>query len=312
MEDAANAVVPLRPGFDIQIRGFNRIQVIEHIELLEDQLKLTTIDRNEAAQLNCDLRRLYDDARHDLDQADSQLKRIESSNTGLPVASQRVQNMLSIAEEEVQTLRDQAMRHAEILRGSAETDSRELIEEAEATATELRTECAQLVTEMESRRDQMRREHVEHVRTLREREQRMRQAIRDEYKKTMARAQEEADDLLARTQRQCGQWNAETDKLRLDALEEIQHRRTEIDELRQSVLEALDRAGDMVATSSTALRGQPAFATEPNGENGQVAVPEQRDDVQTFTVPLERQHTNGIAAPDPVGLAETGESARRN
>ena len=58
MEDAADAVVPLRPGFDIQIRGFNRNQVVEHIEHLEDQLKLVTLDRNEAARLNSDLRKL--------------------------------------------------------------------------------------------------------------------------------------------------------------------------------------------------------------------------------------------------------------
>ncbi len=100
MEDAADAVVPLRPGFDIQIRGFNRNQVVEHIEHLEDQLKLVTLDRNEAARLNSDLRKLCDETRSALDETERRLKTIEASDTGLPAASHRVHNMLTNAEEE--------------------------------------------------------------------------------------------------------------------------------------------------------------------------------------------------------------------
>ncbi len=134
MEDAADAVVPLRPGFDLQLRGFSRQQVIEHIELLEDQLRMVTIDRNEAVALNSDLRRLCESTRQDLDEAEQRLKRIESSDTGLPAASQRVQNMLANAEEEVQTLREQTKRQAETIRGTAETEARQLVEQAEQAA----------------------------------------------------------------------------------------------------------------------------------------------------------------------------------
>ncbi|MEU5850574.1 hypothetical protein [Saccharopolyspora shandongensis] len=311
MEDA-DSVVPLRPGFDIQVRGFNRHQVIEHLELLEDQLRLVTIDRNEAAQLNSDLRQLCDDNRRSLDAAEERLKRIESSDTGLPAASQRVQNMLSIAEEEVQTLRDRARRQAEIIRGTAETEARELISEAERAAGELRNECSELVADVESRRARLHREHDQKASDLRSREHRLRQNIRNEYKRTMTTAQEEADALIADTRRQCGQWDAETEQRRLAALEEIRVKQLRLEELRTSVLAAMDNARRLLDASAADLRGQDTAPSIADDETRQITeevpveqveqqpvrLPEQREDVQTYTIPIERARTNG-AAPHP-------------
>ncbi|GAA4613438.1 DivIVA domain-containing protein [Saccharopolyspora hordei] len=317
--DDADSVVPLRPGFDIQVRGFNRNQVIEHIELLEDQLRLVTIDRNEAAQLNSDLRKLCDDTRRALDAAEERLRRIESSDTGLPAASQRVQNMLSIAEEEVQTLREQARRQAEIIRGTAENEARELIREAEQTANELREECNQLIAEVEERRAQLHREHDQKASELRAKEHRMRQNIRAEYKRVIAAAQEEADALIAQTRKQCGQWDAETEQMRLQALEEINAHQQRLEELHASVLSSMDQAQRMLGASIDELRthppatapvtaepaptAEPAAAGEPDPEPEAelpVQLPEQRDDVQTFLIPMDGAHpsTNG-ATPQP-------------
>ncbi|TDD49680.1 hypothetical protein [Saccharopolyspora elongata] len=308
MEDA-DSVVPLRPGFDIQVRGFNRHQVIEHLELLEDQLRLVTIDRNEAAQLNSDLRKLCDDTRRSLDAAEERLKRIESSDTGLPAASQRVQNMLSIAEEEVQTLRDRARRQAEVIRGTAETEARELISEAERAAGELRNECSELVADVESRRARLHREHDQKASDLRSREHRLRQNIRNEYKRTLSEAQEAADALIADTRRQCGEWDAETEQRRLAALEEIRTKQLRLEEMRTSVLAAMDNARRLLDDSVADLRGQNTAPSIADDETRQVTqdvlveqqpvrLPEQREDVQTYTIPIERARTNG-AAPHP-------------
>lgn len=309
-EDAPEAVVPLRPGFDIQVRGFNRSQVIEHIELLEDQLKMVTIDRNEAVQLNSDLRRLCEDTRHELLESQNRLKQIESSDTGLPHASQRVQNMLDIAEEEVQTLRDRAKRQAEIIRGNAETEARELVTEAENTATAFRTECAELVAELEARRDQLRRDHAKQIQELREREQRLRHLIRNEYKNAVAAAQEETDELLARTQRQCAQLDAETEHQRLNALEEINLERAELADLRRHVLSTLESARTVIGDSATALRDYATHRASPaehqsgdgdgavDGESDQALhVSDSHEDVLagTITVPIERP-TNGSSS----------------
>lgn len=299
MEDV-DAVVPLRPGFDIQLRGFHRTQVLEHIAVLEDQLRLVTLDRNEAVRLNDDLRTLYDDTRRSLDQAEQRLQRIESSDTGLPAASQRVQNMLAIAEEEVQTLRDTAKRQADIIRGAAETEARDLLGSAEGQAAEIRSECSSLVTDIEARRDALRRDHEQSVSEMRAREQRLRQSIRDEYKKVVSAAQEEADELVARTREQCGQWNAESEQLRLEVLEELRVQQARLEELRRSVLTAMDGARQVLDDSTSELRtsttGQAALPAAV------LPVPEQREGVRTFTITLDA-HPEGTgvppATPDP-------------
>ncbi|MDA3627846.1 hypothetical protein [Saccharopolyspora oryzae] len=296
--DDADSVVPLRPGFDIQVRGFNRSQVVDHIELLEDQLRLVTIDRNEAAQLNSDLRKLCDDTRRSLDAAEQRLQRIESSDTGLPAASQRVQNMLSIAEEEVQTLRDQARRQAEIIRGTAETEARELISEAERNATEMREECSQLIADVEERRARLHREHDQKASELRAQEHRMRQNIRNEYKRIVTAAQEEADALIAETRRQCGQWDAETEQMRLEALEEINSQQRRLEELRAAVLSSMDQARQVLSTSTEELRGH-APAAEPEAQLP-LQLPSQRENVQTYLIPINGQRpSNNGATPQP-------------
>lgn len=309
MEDA-EAVIPLRPGFDIQVRGFHRNQVSEHIELLEDQLRLVTIDRDEAAQLNTDLRKLCDDNRHSLDEAKARLRRIENSDTGLPAASQRVQNMLSAAEEEVQSLREQARRQADIIRGSAETESRELINEAERVAGELRNECSQLAAEVEARRNQLRREHEQSTSDLRNREKQLRQAIRDEYKRNIDQAQAESDEMLSETRRQCAQLDAETEQHRLDVLQEIRDKHTQLEELRDAVLSSMDRARQMLDDSAGNLRAQHPDMMSPVQVDVEVPqqalVPEPREQGTSSAGGTEQ---SGNGSGQPTG---TGDHARQN
>lgn len=306
MEDAADAVVPLRPGFDVQVRGFNRTQVVEHIELLEDQLKLVTFDRNESVSVNEDLRRLCDDTRHQLDEAEQRLKNIESSDTGLPAASQRVQNMLDTAEEEVQTLREQARRQSEHVRGTAETEARQLLEQAHSTADKLRRECEQLTTNLAARREEMRREHAKNVREMREREYRLRQAVRNEYKKRLAAAEQEAAEMLARTQEECARRDAETEEHRLTSLADLQTKRNEFEELRQSLLAALGRTRDTLEDSTRTLHASEVVPdvdqAEPqpaDGDEGHsLDLPGQRQDSRTFTVPLTPTVNGTSQAPE--------------
>lgn len=290
MEDSAQAVVPLRPGFDIQVRGFHRRQVIEHIEILEDQLRLVSIDRNEAVALNSDLRRLCDDARHELAETQQRLQRIEASDTGLPHASQRVQNMLTLAEEEVQTLREQAQRQARTVRGSAEYEAHQLISQAEQAAETMRAECTRLVDEMDERQKQIRQEHEQQIADIRERERRMRHAIRDEYKATIDAAQEEADELLARTRWECGRRDAETEHLRLEVLRDLHTKQTRMEELRSAILSSLENVGRLVGASTNEIGEQQiddVIDAELVAEPHQVWLPEPRDDTQSYLIPLD-------------------------
>ncbi|MEU6129440.1 hypothetical protein ABZ805_09730 [Saccharopolyspora sp. NPDC047091] len=318
MEDSAQAVVPLRPGFDIQVRGFHRRQVTEHIELLEDQLRMVSIDRNEAVALNTDLRRLCDDARRDLAEAELRLKRIEASDTGLPHASQRVQNMLSLAEEEVQTLREQAQRQAETIRGSAEYEAQQLLDEAGAAAEAMRAECARLVDELDVRQREIRREHEQSLADIRERERAMRHAIRDEYKSVVTTAQEEADALLARTRWECGRRDAETEQLRLDVLQDLHTKQARMEELRTAVMSSLENVGRLVGASSNEIAAQEidnVIDAELVGEPAHhVWLPEPRGDTQSYLIPLESPFNGGAAPAEPAETAEAEptEAVQRN
>ncbi len=288
MEDAADTVVPLRPGFDVQFRGYHRGQVTEHIEMLEDQLKIVSIDRNEAVELSSTLRSLYDDARQDLNDIENRLRRIGSSDTGLPEASQRVQNMFANAEEEIQELREHAQRQAETIRGAAESNAAQLVDEAERNAAELRKECSELIAEVERQREQMRREHAKQIREQREREQRMRRTIRSEYQRTVDAAQQEADELISQAQKQAGQLNTESEQLRAAALEDIEQKRSEMEQARQNVLAAMRAAGATIGESASALHSPPQDSTSevtPLYEIAHVQLPDQREDSVFYTIP---------------------------
>ncbi|MGJ7907039.1 hypothetical protein ACOQFL_11205 [Actinopolyspora sp. H202] len=267
MEDAADAVVPLRPGFDVQFRGFQREQVLEHLEVLENQLELVTIDRNESARLNSDLRELYDRTRQELIETQQRLHHVESSETGLPAASQRVQEMLALAEQELRTIREQAGHEAEVIRGSAESEANRLIEQAEDTAGELHGQCERLLAEIERRHERLHRDRARQLNELREREQRMRRSVRDAYKSLMNAARRDAAELVERTRRECGKQEAEAERHRRETLEEITRHRTELESLRDHVLNTLDTASNTIGASAVSLRKAPEQDEAPTPED---------------------------------------------
>ncbi|WP_017973697.1 hypothetical protein [Actinopolyspora halophila] len=293
MEDAADAVVPLRPGFDVTFRGFHRDQVLEHLEVLENQLELVTIDRNEAARLNSDLRALYDRTREELNATQQRLRHLETSDTGLPVASQRVQEMLNMAEEELQTLREQARHEAEIIRGAAETEADQLIEQAEGTAGELHEQCEQVLAEIERRRDQLNRERTHQLKELHEREQRMRRSIRDAYKSLMSSAEQQAAELDERTRQECTRRETETENYRQRVLEEIEHNRSELEALRTQVLTALDTATDRIGSSVTSLQRNTVESVGSDERSDNRSIPEQLSKDPPAEAPVEDEVPDG-------------------
>lgn len=199
----ARGVVPLRAGFDVEFRGFRRKQVLEHIDLLEDQLRMIAMDRDEATKLNTNCRKVCDELRTELDEARGRLVRIESSTSGLPQAMQGIQNMLALAEDEGDTIRQRAERYAENVRGSAETDARQIRADAEAAAAALRAECEQTVVGLETRRDRINVEHSKKIDALHSRAQDLRLTLQQEYEQVVGKAKAETEALLAQTRQRC-------------------------------------------------------------------------------------------------------------
>jgi cell division septum initiation protein DivIVA len=215
MEDA---VIPPRPSFNLQARGFSRTQVNEHVELLEDRLRLLARERDEAVQLNAD--------------------RNQQADTG------------HIRWEDE---RDQARRQAEVIVDRAEAEARELISDAESLVNELRAEADELAGALEKRHDKLRREHAKKVDDLRAREKRLRHTIRREYKNLIANAQDEADELIAYSRLLCQQEDNQAEERRLDALEEIKREREALDGLRRETQFALDNAAACISTYTASL-----------------------------------------------------------
>lgn len=240
-------VVPLRAGFDTEFRGYNRKQVLEHIDLLEDQLRMIAIDRDEATKLNTNCRTVCEELRTELDETRARLARISSSASDLPHAMQGMQNMLAMAEDEAETIRQRAERYAETVRGVADTDARQIRADAEAAAATLRAECEQMVVELEARRDRINVEHGQKIDALHARAQDLRLTLSQEYEQTLAKAKEEADALLAETRNRCAAMESESERRRdamrqeiadgrAAALRELEQNRGELEEWRRQLI----------------------------------------------------------------------------
>lgn len=243
------AVVPLRPGFDNEFRGFNRKQVIEHIELLEDQVKMLTTDRDEAMRLNEDQRRITDETRHQLDETTAELRRIETSETGMPQATRRMQNMLMMADEEANTIREHARRDAETIRGTASTDAEHTRHEAEARANALRQECAGLVTDLEHRREQLEKQHSSQTAEIESRREQLRRSAEAQREETMTAAHQEATELLRRTQLRCEEMESASQEYHASVLEDLEVRAAKLEQFRLRMLETLGTMSEFSESS---------------------------------------------------------------
>ncbi|MFN2496494.1 MAG: hypothetical protein ABR608_11395, partial [Pseudonocardiaceae bacterium] len=92
MRGPQDEVIPLHAPFEIVLRGFNRQQVIDHIESLEGHIAMMTADRDAALRQTAELSRVLDHVRHEAEQASTRLHRLQRSSLG--GAGVRIQHML--------------------------------------------------------------------------------------------------------------------------------------------------------------------------------------------------------------------------
>ncbi|MDR7301068.1 DivIVA domain-containing protein [Haloactinomyces albus] len=249
-------VVPLRPGFDNEFRGFNRKQVLEHIELLEDQVKMLTTDRDEAMRLNEDQRRITDETRHQLEATTTELRRIETSETGLPHATRRMQNMLIMADEEANAIRENARRDAETIRGTASTEAEQTRSEAESKAGALRRECAELVNDLEQKRNQLEEQHTAQMAEIESQREEMRRSAHEKYEEAMSAAHRDSTELLRQTQQRCQEMEAASQAYHASAMEDIETRAAKLEDFRQRILEILRSMYEFSGTNHATIAQQ--------------------------------------------------------
>lgn len=141
-------LVPLGAGFDITKRGYSRMQVEEHLEQLDSQLKILAADRNAAAAQAAELTAQLELARTTIDDLNKQVERLAQPPTTLEGLSERLQRMLRLTQEECEEMRAKATAEADHIRAKAQAEADELTSKHEAR-----------IRELDERRIEMEKEH---------------------------------------------------------------------------------------------------------------------------------------------------------
>ncbi|MGH4000516.1 MAG: hypothetical protein ACRDTJ_23985, partial [Pseudonocardiaceae bacterium] len=148
--------VPVNPPFETVLRGFDRQQVIDHVEALKARVAAIGAERDAALRRSADLNEQCDKLRREAAEANAQAERLrreaaEAANqvdrlerSPLTAATGRLQRMLQMAEEEAAELRVSAEQESTSLRESARA-------EAEALLRETIQRCKRMEAESERR-----------------------------------------------------------------------------------------------------------------------------------------------------------------
>jgi cell division septum initiation protein DivIVA len=158
-------LVPLGAGFDITKRGYSRMQVEEHLEQLDSQLKILAADRNAAAAQAAELTAQLEVARTTIDDLNKQVERLAQPPTTLEGLSERLQRMLRLTQEECEEIRAKATAEADHTRAKAQ-----------AEADELRGKYEAQLKQLDERRI----------------------AMEEEHRQVLVKAREEADGIIAK------------------------------------------------------------------------------------------------------------------
>lgn len=142
-------LVPLHEPFETAMRGFNRRQVLEHLESLDGRIAIALADRDAALAQVSQLSKALDHLRsqgellahlrRETDKANSEVERILT--TPLAEASARILQILKLAEEEAAELKTRAEAESISRRARADQDIAELRGDAEEQIAGLRA-CA--------------------------------------------------------------------------------------------------------------------------------------------------------------------------
>ncbi len=143
-------LVPLHQPFETALRGFNRQQVLDHLESLDGRIAMIAADRDAAlaqiAELSKVLNHLRSESellghlRQEAENATSQVERM--LRAPMVEASARIQLIIRLAEEEAAELKANAEREIVASRAHADQEIAELKARAEHEITRLRARAS--------------------------------------------------------------------------------------------------------------------------------------------------------------------------
>jgi cell division septum initiation protein DivIVA len=143
-------LVPLHEPFETALRGFNRRQVLEHLESVDGRLAIVTADRDSALAQVAELTKALNDLRsqsnllgllrQEAEKATAQMNRILTEP--MAQAGARIQRIMELAEEEAAELKTRAQAEIAARRTRADQDIAEVRARADDQIAALRASAS--------------------------------------------------------------------------------------------------------------------------------------------------------------------------
>lgn len=176
-------MAPRHAPFEIVLRGFDRRQVLDHIESLESRVAMVAADRDVALRQAADLSKLLEHFRRQAEEATTRVERLQRSSLG--GAGVRIQRMLQSAEDEIIALQASTEQETTSLRERTRAEADRLIQE-----TTLR--CERLEADSEQRRSTAEAESAARCRRAEEDSERRRRAAEQQSERDIVRREAQA------------------------------------------------------------------------------------------------------------------------
>ena len=149
----SNDLIPLHEPFDIARLGFNRRQVLDHLESLHGRIALLAADRDAALAQVAELSRVLDHLRQQADEATTQVQRI--LHQPMAEAGARIQRILQLVADEAAEVKAHTEAEISASKARADQDIAELKARADDQTTALQAHASH---EAQSLLDQTRRQ----------------------------------------------------------------------------------------------------------------------------------------------------------
>lgn len=258
MRGPQDEVIPLHAPFEVVLRGFNRQQVIDHIESLEGRIAMIAADRDAALRQAADLSRVLEHLRREAEESTARLQRLQRSSLG--GVGVRIQHMMQLAEDEIGALRADAEQETRALREHARAGAEHLLRETTAR-------CERIEADSTRRRSAAEAESAERCRRAEQESEHRRRTAEQQSEQDIARREAEAQ---ARIKSYQTRGLAALHRMMALAAEQLDSRVAEVE---REVRRFTELRAEVTARLSSAHQ----VLVEAVGQSHQVTVQEEQD-----------------------------------
>lgn len=241
-EAQASPTQATTPQFTTVFRGYDQVQVEEHLKKLTSELASAARHRDEATASVAELTKALSYAQKELADTKNALARMVEDPAGPAAMTERVKTMMRLAEEEITELRAKAEKDAADMRAAADAY-------AEKTRTKAQAEAEKLTAEAARERDRLDEE-------ARQRREEQRKAVEEELAAKCKKVEKEVEELRRITKEKADAMLAEAES----RFAEARTVRKEAYEFRAAVFERLTASQSVLQQAVERLGADPTPA----------------------------------------------------